>query len=51
MDKLQRLRVQVVSKQSNEAASKDGETSQASKSLELSPPLLVDVGANLTNFR
>ena len=48
LDKLQKLRVQVGSKQSSRATSKDGKTAQASK---MSPPLLVDVGANLTNFR
>ena len=51
LDKLQKLRVKVGSKQSSRATSNDGETSQASNSLKMSPPLLVDVGANLTNFR
>ena len=51
LDKLQKLRVRLEGKQT-EAASKDGEKSQASPGAKSSsPPLLVDVGANLTNFR
>ena len=51
LDKLQKLRVRLEGKQT-EAASKDGEKSQASPGAKsTSPPLLVDVGANLTNFR
>ena len=51
LDKLQKLRVRLESKQ-GETTSKGGEKSQTSPSAKpTSHPLLVDVGANLTNFR